>query len=571
MIFLLFKLAAFIIAAKVTFIALNKIFYYPNPAELFQVLHLSTIELNYLANANTLFIAKTILLLLHFIVWFAWIIFVIYMLYFLMKTLFKSEQCFSQLVEDKKQAESVLTLFKNKCENRKALMIVGKWGSGKTSFYQKSLKPKLREEFKKPIVEISCFGVNNLNDLIVQILNAVIQVEFFAVAANLVKGLLSTSNNFKKLLVPKNLTIIMDNFERYSGSYTELLGFLDFLIQQKSCHILVLCNEEKLFDVQEYKDFSEKIITKYHLELSPEQIEKILGSDSFNFNEHPYTFSKPIVKCFIQIINALKNIRAANDAHIDLIKVSQELISRMKDVDLPQAKKEEYLKNFFGTCVYIVKAVFIKNTNVEQDYFKYLDEYEKAHKNGEKEKPVIKHHVLKILNDIKLESIAINQQIVCIIDYDPVIKAYLNGNIDAFDDAFYNGIIELYIRDNINQEIKNYIKDANNKESIKAAFFAYFKFILKERYLIHASNNTLTAFLLFKLFLLKADFTENLLNIDEQGAIRDLETELNDKIVDSIKSMLEKNMAPNDIFFALDPNFSLLKKLALEYNIGVAS
>ena len=552
-----FKLATVVVAAQITSIALNKVF----PYTYFQPAHLFIAKLTHLTNILSM-VKTAILFLSYSIVWLSWIVFIIYVFRVLVKSSFKPKPCSQKLIEDEKQAELAFTSFKDKCENRKALMIVGKWGCGKTSFYKKSLKPKL-EDLKRTIVEISCFGVSSVHDLIIQILNNVIQIESFAIITNLVKKLLSTSNDFKKLLVPKKITIVIDDFERYAGNYAELLGFLDFLIQQKSCHLLILCNEENISNITKYKEFSEKIIAKHHFLLPVELIEKILKSETFNFNGQHYTFSKPIVKHFVQITNKLENIRAANDAHIDLITIGKKLITQMKFVALPEVKKEEYLKDFFETsCSHVIKAVFIKNTHTERDYFEYLGERKEASKN-KKEEPQIKHHVLKILDNIKLEPTAVYQQIKDLINY-PSIKAYLEGNIDAFDNPFYDEIIEQYLLNNINQEIKKHIDDHNNKEPTKEAFFAYFKFI-QERNLVHRDNaypHPLVTFLLFQLWLTKFNIS---IKEDEQDLVDALETELGDKIPNSISNILEKRMFPNDVLGKTDPDFSLLEKLEQHY------
>lgn len=46
----------------------------------------------------------------------------------------QEKQHIEKLVLDSSQAEEITRIFDSKCRNEKALMIIGEWGYGKTSF-----------------------------------------------------------------------------------------------------------------------------------------------------------------------------------------------------------------------------------------------------------------------------------------------------------------------------------------------------------------------------------------------------------------------------------------------------
>ncbi len=317
---------------------------------------------------------------------------IIWCLYFFMIFMFFRKSSIidkgkEDLIKDEEQAKKILKIFKSKCLSRKAMMISAKWGVGKTSFYNSSLKPLLKEQFPKmKILELSCFGVRSSNELIAEILDQTYMTELCSVFPPF-RQIMISATNLKKTLIPRDLVIILDDFERFSGNFSELLGFFDYLVHQKLCHIIILCNEDEI-NAQEYNRFSEKIIIKQTFTMSPEQIRKILESDVFTFNNKKYRFSDDIINQFVKIIESTKNMRAAWDSHIDIQEISIGLMEKLKTIEnISEDKKGEWLNEYFNKfCSGLFKATFIKNSHKSKEYIKYyeavVDGYLKPLENG---------------------------------------------------------------------------------------------------------------------------------------------------------------------------------------------
>ncbi len=175
-----------------------------------------------------------------------------------------------------------------------ALLISGKWGSGKTYFINDFVDSSEDDDYRK-FVKISLFGlkdISSIDEQIFQVLHPILGSKYARLTGNIAKsafklgvnldwdgdgnkdGSISTdlggfnlldffSNKDKK---NKELVFIFDDLERTDISLKEVLGYINYLVEISSFKVIVLANENKLLaktsseDI--YEGFKEKVIGK---------------------------------------------------------------------------------------------------------------------------------------------------------------------------------------------------------------------------------------------------------------------------------------------------------------------
>lgn len=172
-------------------------------------------------------------------------------------------------MNDEKLIEEIKTYQMNPLKY--ALMIEGKWGSGKTYF----IENKLNE--MKPIY-VSLYSANSISNIVSQILFQVINTEKFngklkkseelvGSASNIItayieaKFNISTSDIFKfsRKIDLKSKLIVFDDLERSNLPIKEVLGFINNLVEHNNVKAVIIANEDEIKD-DNYKKYKEKII-----------------------------------------------------------------------------------------------------------------------------------------------------------------------------------------------------------------------------------------------------------------------------------------------------------------------
>lgn len=174
-----------------------------------------------------------------------------------------------------------------------AVLLTGEWGSGKTFFIKNFLESKKDD---KKIINISLFGLTKLeeiNEQIFQQLHPFLANKYVGIAGNLIKGAfkLGTSidlNNDKKEDIfasmnidkidknslyslddktkKKEFIFVFDDLERTKIHISEVLGYINTLVEKDGIKVLILADETKIdkikIDEEKYKNFKEKVIGK---------------------------------------------------------------------------------------------------------------------------------------------------------------------------------------------------------------------------------------------------------------------------------------------------------------------
>lgn len=177
-----------------------------------------------------------------------------------------------------------------------ALMLTGKWGSGKT-FVINSLKNRLKNDPTCPaiVVVVSLFGVSTTNELHQLVKEAVFQncyeslgvlakvmpkIKKYTSAFNGKQGVISTIGTlaseglydlapvkpeYNRIIDDKEVTyklaLVFDDFERCSLPEITLIGCINSYAENKKVKTILVANEEKI-DAEKYKEYKEKLVSR---------------------------------------------------------------------------------------------------------------------------------------------------------------------------------------------------------------------------------------------------------------------------------------------------------------------
>lgn len=160
-----------------------------------------------------------------------------------------------------------------KDKTRRAIMLSGAWGTGKSYYIQNSLRPYLENSGIKCIV-VSLYGLKNLSEL-----NKAIYLEIRAkafaqkseslsasklIGKTIVKGIASFFNvdlsisetDLQQLYASIDLSgklIIFEDLERSSIDIFDILGFVNSLVEQDGVKVMLVANEDEILEYKKEK------------------------------------------------------------------------------------------------------------------------------------------------------------------------------------------------------------------------------------------------------------------------------------------------------------------------------
>ena len=160
----------------------------------------------------------------------------------------------------------------------------GSWGSGKTFFIKTFFENQIYK--KKEIYYISCFGIKTREQAEKILLNEIEKqsilgnLDFIPLVGGVFKWFFKTVGTD---LMKRDSIIIFDDFERVSyvaksdnpSDYNDLLGYIDYLSENKRFKIIVILNSEEIGSAKEIIDNKFKL-NHNRMEPTEEVIDNIL-------------------------------------------------------------------------------------------------------------------------------------------------------------------------------------------------------------------------------------------------------------------------------------------------------
>jgi len=152
-----------------------------------------------------------------------------------------------------------------------AVLLKGKWGSGKTHFINK-YKDKLKEN-KQRYIYVSLYGVTNYDEIETKFLqssNPEMFNEKTIFAGKLANAFINENikeslGQIKKILSSLNAKgniLIFDDLERCSINIIDLLGYINNFVEHQSYKVILIANEEELEKTEKYTLIKEKLVGK---------------------------------------------------------------------------------------------------------------------------------------------------------------------------------------------------------------------------------------------------------------------------------------------------------------------
>ena len=140
-----------------------------------------------------------------------------------------------------------------------AVLLKGKWGSGKTHFINKFLNKYIQNKTK--FIKISLFGLKDISEINYKILFNLININedtFFNNSFSLVAKSLDSFGkklnlSAKDIPIEKiinklkyELILIFDDLERTNMSLSDVLGYINNFVEHQSYKVILIANEEEL-------------------------------------------------------------------------------------------------------------------------------------------------------------------------------------------------------------------------------------------------------------------------------------------------------------------------------------
>ena len=299
-------------------------------------------------------------------------------------------------------------------EQNGALLVTGKWGSGKT-YLMRQIERKLNQGPQYLMAVVSLFGIEDTNTLTKKVKEAVVYAQTFNKAEKSGKGHIAKGVNVVKQLsekvaafgelfdfgkikkiaksanmllsidvydflpiekevycivageeqpVKKKLVLVFDDFERCKIGVIDLLGIINTYVEDKGIKTVIIASEDNIKDEENYKTFKEKVVERtVKLDVEYRRIQQeMIGNykaKTSEYTEFLKTESPKLFQVFEE--SETRNLRTFKSCLIDFERV-YELWCRLK---LPT--------DGMGGALYVFAAYLFE---VKGGNYKKLNEYD---------------------------------------------------------------------------------------------------------------------------------------------------------------------------------------------------
>lgn len=271
-----------------------------------------------------------------------------------------------------------------------AVLINGKWGAGKKFFVKNSLKTNVQKEINKTsrykgIIYISLYGIKDLTQLENKLIYSIIENNILGnkegkTSKILINGAKTYINSLerkdsimdviKMFQEISKYIIIFDDLERCMISITELLGYINELVEHKNVKTILIANEEKMSETKElyqnqvYFEIKEKLIGEV-IYYNPD-MEKIL--DYICDKEKEQIASKIIKNNKYEIIETMQKLKYKNIRTLKIcISKFKIIIEKMEEVKSIYKNYDEltYNKLLNNILIYLLHVTIMYKENIK--------------------------------------------------------------------------------------------------------------------------------------------------------------------------------------------------------------
>lgn len=274
-----------------------------------------------------------------------------------------------------------------------AVLLKGKWGSGKTHFINEYIKQL--DTIEQKYIYVSLYGVTSYDEIETKFLKAIhpkLYNDKTIFAGKIAKGLFKATlkfdwdddgktdgsasaqiPNFKleDLLNTKDRILIFDDLERCSINIVDLLGYINYFVEHQSHKVILIANEKELKELKKtkkYKKIKEKLIGKTF----EFKTDVNLAYDSFaqelKDEEVLKNYKNTIIEVFEK--SECNNLRLLRQGLFDFKRIYELVLKNHEE-------KEELIKDFITRYFIFIFEYrggnFLLFDNLEKDEKKYLD------------------------------------------------------------------------------------------------------------------------------------------------------------------------------------------------------
>ena len=258
----------------------------------------------------------------------------------------------------------------------------GSWGSGKTFFIKTFFENQIYK--KKEIYYISCFGIKTREQAEKILINEIEKqsilgnLDFIPLVGGVFKWFFKTVGTD---LMKRDSIIIFDDFERVSyaetsdnpSDYNDLLGYIDYLSENKRFKIIVILNSEEIKLTKENLINHKFKLNHNRMASTEEVIGNILKKSKLKDDD-----LGKIISLIFKIYYVDKNYRWVQEKNIKLkedklsLRTFQKTLEELSNLD-DESEKEDYIikwMNGWGGTENILVSLFeyIDRDEINKDY-----------------------------------------------------------------------------------------------------------------------------------------------------------------------------------------------------------
>ncbi|MHC8522518.1 P-loop NTPase fold protein [Rossellomorea sp. H39__3] len=210
----------------------------------------------------------------------------------------------------------------NKVQTNYAILINGKWGSGKTYFWENEIKPAIESieinGVQQKTIYVSLYGVSSLDEINKRIVldklitkNKKVQdladskwggkiTELAKMGIGMVKSLdipvlkevLETSVNYENLLDFTDTVLCFDDLERANIDIADILGYINNFVEHDSAKVIIIGYEDEIADKMIHRNIEMKMLVSSIVLINEEGYTK--STKTANSSEESFTSSELI-------------------------------------------------------------------------------------------------------------------------------------------------------------------------------------------------------------------------------------------------------------------------------------